>query len=119
MFLGLCKESENYFSTISSSVNKENWVFDLSNKPLYLAERERTEVCPYFIRKIATKDIVCEIEAAIVRLPGRHKRDHTDNYRLTLQRACLPLHNDISKEEKNFDAVATIKKGIGVKTNQK
>ena len=50
--------------------------------------------------KIPAKDIVCEIEAAIVRLP----EDTKDTIRTTsasiLHRASLPSHNNITKDEK-------------------
>jgi len=75
----------------------------LSKKPLTSAERSILEKEPKFAptpSKIPTKDIVCEIEAAIARLP----EDTKDNIRTTtasiLHRASLPSHSNITKDEK-------------------
>ena len=50
--------------------------------------------------KIPAKDIVCEIEAAIVRLPEDTKDTIRTSTASILHRASLPSHNNITKDEK-------------------
>jgi len=58
--------------------------------------------------KIPYKDFVAEVEAAITRLPDGSKDQIRTSTAAILQRACLPSHNNITKEEKK--ALRYIKK---------
>jgi len=58
--------------------------------------------------KIPYKDFVAEVEAAITRLPDGSKDQKRTSTAAILQRACLPSHNNITKEEKK--ALRDIKK---------
>ena len=87
----------------STPINKDNWVVNLSNKPLSSDERSILEKGPKFAptpRKIPTKDIVAEVEAAIVRLPDDTKDAIRTSTASILHRARPPLHNNISKAER-------------------
>ena len=99
-FTNLSKETDTDQST---PINKDNWVVNLSNKPLSSDERSILEKGPKFAptpRKIPTKDIVAEVEAAIVRLPDDTKDAIRTSTASILHRASLPLHNNISKAER-------------------
>ncbi|KAL9960202.1 hypothetical protein ACROYT_G033624 [Oculina patagonica] len=91
---------------------KNNWVVNLSKKPLQPAERSLLEKGPKFAptpSKIpAYKDFVAEVEAAITRLPDESKDQIRTSTAAILQRASLPNHNNITKEEKK--ALHDIKK---------
>ena len=80
-------------------VDKNNWVFNLSKKPLLPSEL--LEKGPKFAptpSKIPFKDFVAEIEASISYLPDESKDQIRTSAAAILQRASLPNHN-ISKEE--------------------
>ena len=64
----LSKEME---ASEPSTINKENWVVNVSKNPLSSAERYILEKGPKFAptpRKIPSKNIVAEVEATIVRI---------------------------------------------------
>ena len=59
-----------------NTIDKKNWVINLSQKPLTVAERSLLEKGPKFAptpQTIPVKDIVSEVEAAIVHLPDDTK----------------------------------------------
>ena len=100
-FTNVSKETDKNQST---PINKDNWVVNLSNKPLSPDERSILVKGPKFAptpQKIPTKDIVDEVEAAIVRLPDDTKDAIRTSTASILHRARLPLHNNISKPERN------------------
>ena len=77
-----------------------NRVVNISKKPLSSVERSILEKGPKFAptpRKVPTKDIVAEVEAAIVRLPENTKDSIRTATASILHRARLPPHNNISK----------------------
>ena len=99
-FNNLSKEIE---ASQPSTINKENWVVHVSKKPLSSVERSIPGKGPKFAptpRKIPTKDIVDEVEAAIVRLPEDTKQSIRTATASILHRARLPPHNNISKSER-------------------
>lgn len=61
---------------------------------------KRSDVCPNFVQDSAYKDIVAEVEAAITHLPGESKDQVRTCTTAILQKACLPNHKNITKEEK-------------------
>ena len=72
----------------SSSINKDNWVVNLSSKPLSQTERSFLEKGPKFAPTPAMnpfKEIVCEIEAAVANLPDVIE----DSIRTTAASICL------------------------------
>ena len=82
-------------------VDKNNWVVNLSKKPLLPSERSLLEKGPKFTptpSKIPLKDFVAEIEASISYLPDESKDQIRTTAAAILLRASLPNHN-ISKEE--------------------
>ena len=103
----LSKEKETHHST---SVNKNNWVVNLSKKPLSSAERSILEKGPKFAptpSKIPVKYIVCEIEAGIVHLPDDTKDSIQTTTASILHRARLPPHSNTTKSERK--ALKTLK----------
>ena len=71
-----------------SAINKKTWVINLSQKPLTVAKRSLLEKGPKFAptpQTIPVKDIVSEVEAAIVHLP-----DHTKDAVRTTTASLLP-----------------------------
>ena len=101
---------ENKFNNLSieavddhpTTINKQNWAINLSQKPLSAAERSLLEKGPKFAptpRTIPVKDIVSEVEAAIARLPDESKYAIRTTTASLLHRARLPPHNNITKAE--------------------
>ena len=84
-------------------IDKKNWVVNLSIKPLSSAERSLLEKGPKFAptpNQIPYKNIVSEIEAAITHLPDEQKDSIRTSTAAILHRARLPLHKNITKEER-------------------
>ena len=84
------------------TINRKNWAINLSQKPLSSAERSLLEKGPKFAltpRTIPVKDIVSEVEAAIVRLPDDSKDAIRTTTASLLHRARLPPHRNITKAE--------------------
>ena len=87
----------------STPINKDNWVVNLSKKPLLTDEHSILEKGPKFAptpQKILIKAIVAEVEAAIVQLPDDTKDSIWTSTTSILHRACLPVKNNISKAER-------------------
>ncbi|XP_068749247.1 uncharacterized protein [Montipora capricornis] len=85
-----------------ATINRKNWVINLSQKPLATAERSFLEKGPKFAptpRTIPVKDIVSEIEAAIARLPDDLKDAIRTTTAFLLHRARPPPHSNITKAE--------------------
>ena len=85
-----------------NTINKKNWVINLSHKPLTVAERSLLEKGPKFAptpQTIPVKDIVSEVEAAIVRLPDDTKDAVRTTTASLLHRAHLPPHSNTTKAE--------------------
>ncbi|XP_068742105.1 uncharacterized protein [Montipora capricornis] len=109
-FNNLSKEIE---ASQPSTINKENWVINISKKPLSMAERSILEKGPKFAPtpgKIPTKDIVAEVEASIVRLPEDTKDSIRTATASILRRTCLSPHNNISKAERK--TLKSLKKDV-------
>ena len=86
-----------------SDIDKNNWVVNLSTKPLLPEERSLLEKGPKFAptpTSIPHKNIVSEIEAAIRHLPDISKDAVRTSSAAILHRARLPAHKNISKEER-------------------
>ncbi|XP_068707789.1 uncharacterized protein [Montipora foliosa] len=86
-----------------ADIDKNNWVVNLSTKPLLPEERSLLEKGPKFAPTptiIPHKDIVAEIEAAIRHLPDDSKDAVRTSSAAVLHRARLPAHNNVSKEER-------------------
>ncbi|XP_068737985.1 uncharacterized protein [Montipora capricornis] len=84
-------------------IDKKNWVVNLSIKPLSSAERSLLEKGPKFAptpNQIPYKNIVSEIEAAITHLPDEQKDSIRTSTAAILHLARLPLHKNITKEER-------------------
>ena len=85
-----------------ATINRKNWAINLSQKPLSSAERSLLEKGPKFAptpRTIPVKDIVSEVEAAIVRLPDDSKDAIRTTTASLLHRARVPPHRNITKAE--------------------
>ena len=83
------------------TINKENWVVNISKKPLSSVERSILEKGPKFAptpRKVPTKDIVAEVEAAIVRLPEDTKENLYEQQRR--QSFIGPIYHPITISQK-------------------
>ena len=84
------------------TVDKSKWVVNLSTKPLPRFECAVLEKGPKFAptpRQIPHKNIVAEVEAAIVHLPDDSKHSVRTTAAAILNRACLPQHKNINVEE--------------------
>ena len=82
-----------------SDIDKNNWVVNLSTKPLLPEERSLLEKGPKFAptpTSIPHKNIVSEIEAAIRHLPDISKDAVRTSSAAILHRARLPAHKNIS-----------------------
>ena len=93
------------------TVDKSKWVINLSTKPLSRVERAVLEKGPKFAptpRQIPHKNIVAEVEAAIVHLPDDSKHSVRTTAAAILNRACLPQHKNTTVEE--FKALNNLKK---------
>ena len=101
---------ENKFNNLSieavddhpTTINKQNWAINLSQKPLSAAERCLLEKGPKFAptpRTIPVKDIVSEVEATIAHLPDDSKDAIRTTTASLLHRARLPPHSNITKAE--------------------
>ena len=80
----------------------KNWTINLSQKPLSTTERSLLEKGPKFAptpRTIPVKDIVSEVEAAIVRLPDDSKDAIRTTTASLLHRVRLTPHRNITKPE--------------------
>ena len=105
-FLNLKSEND-----VPSTTDKSKWVINLSTKPLSKAERAVLEKGPKFAptpRQIPHKNIVAEVEAAIVHLPDDSKHSVRTTVASILIRAYLPQHKNTSAEE--FKAINNLKK---------
>ena len=83
-------------------MDKDNWVVNLSKKPPQPAEHSLLKNGSKFVPtpfKIPYKDIVAEVEAAINCLSEESKDQVRTSTAAMLQKACLPNHKNISKEE--------------------
>ena len=97
-FNDLSKEIE---ASQPRTINKENWVVNISKKPLSSVERSILEKGPKFAptpRKVPTKDIVAEVEAAIVRLPEDTKENLYEQQRR--QSFIGPIYHPITISQK-------------------
>ena len=84
------------------TINRKNWAINLSQKPLSTAERSLLEKGPKLAptpRTILVKDIVSEVEAAIVRLPDDSEDATRTATASFLHRARLLPHRNITKAE--------------------
>ena len=93
--------NEDNYST--HSIDKKNWVVNLSKKPLSSAERSLLEKGPKFAptpNQIPYKNIVSEVEAAITHLPDECKDSIRTSTAAILHRARLPPHKNITKDER-------------------
>ena len=93
----------NTMGSQKADIDKNNWVVNLSTKPLLPEERSLLEKGPKFVPTptiIPHKDIVAEIEAAIRHLPDDSKDAVRTSSAAVLHRARLPAHNNVSKEER-------------------
>ncbi|XP_068691539.1 uncharacterized protein [Montipora foliosa] len=98
-FTNLRMEAKN---DSSNTIDRKNWVINLSHKPLSTAERSLLEKGPKFAptpRNIPVKDIVSEVEAAISRLPDDSKDAIRTTTASLLHRARIPPHKNITKAE--------------------
>ena len=94
-----------------STVDKAKWVINLSSKPLSRHERSILEKGPKFApapNQIPYKDIVAEVEAAIIKLSETDKHSIRTSTASILNRPCLPQHKNTSKDE--IKALNTLKK---------
>ena len=100
------KKLANYLNSIGSQkadIDKNNWVVNLSKKPLLPEERSLLGKGPKFAptpTNIPHKNIVAEIEAAIRHLPDDSKDAVRTCSAAILHRARLLAHNNVSKEER-------------------
>ena len=86
-----------------TNIEKNNWVVNLSSKPLSPEERSLLEKGSKFAPTPTTiphKNIVAEIEAAIHHLPDVSKDAVRTTSAAILHRARLPVHNKVSKQER-------------------
>lgn len=96
-FMNLEEESNH-----SNLLNKNDWLVKLSHKPLSYAERSFLVKGPKFAlfpRILPVKNIVSEVEAAIIYLPDDSKDAIRTTTASLLHRANRPPHNNITKEE--------------------
>ena len=92
----------NDIGSQKADIDKNNWVVNLSKKPLLPEERSLLEKGPKFAptpTNIPHKNFVAEIEVAIRHLPDDSKDAVRTCSAAVLHRARLPAHN-VSKEER-------------------